>query len=195
MTVTIAAVVEGHGEVGALPVLLRRIVAELSPALYVDVPRPYRANRHSLIRPGVLEDVVRVQGDRLSGPGGVLVLIDADDDCPARLGPDLLARAQAARPDRRVAVVLAKREYEAWFLAAAQSLSGQRAFPAALEPPPDPESISGAKEWLSRNRPGRPYKETADQAALTQRFDLKAARDRAPSFDKLWRDVERLICE
>jgi hypothetical protein len=71
--VTIATVVEGHGEVEALPVLLRRIVADIAPGLYIDVPRPYRAGRHALVRPGVLEDVVRTQGDRVASAGGVLV--------------------------------------------------------------------------------------------------------------------------
>jgi hypothetical protein len=193
--VTIAAIVEGHGEVEALPVLLRRIVADIAPGMYISVPRPYRAGRHALVRPGGLEDVVRTQGDRVASTGGVLVLIDADDDCPAKLAPQLLDRALAARPDRRIALVLANREYEAWFLAAAHSLAGQRGFPDMLEPPTDPESVRGAKEWLSGNRPGRPYKETADQTALTQRFDMKAAREQSPSFDKLWRDVKRLISE
>jgi Domain of unknown function (DUF4276) len=194
-TVTIATVVEGHGEVEAVPVLLRRIVADVAPGLYINVPRPYRVGRHALVRPGGLEDVVRTQGDRVTSGGGVLVLIDADDDCPAELAPQLLDRALAARPDRRIALVLANREYEAWFLAAAQSFAGQRGFPDMLEPPGKPEGVRGAKEWLSGKRPGRPYKETADQAALTQRFDMKAARKQSPSFDKLWRDVERLISE
>jgi hypothetical protein len=46
-----------------------------------------------------------------------------------------------------------------------------------------------------RQTAGPAHKETADQAALTQRFDMKAARKQSPSFDKLWRDVERLISE
>jgi hypothetical protein len=155
-TVTIATIVEGHGEVEAVPVLLRRIVADMAPGLYINVPRPYRVGRHALVRPGGLEDVVRTQGDRVTSGGGVLVLIDADDDCPAELGPQLLDRALAARPDRRIALVLANREYEAWFLAAAQSLAGQRGFPDMLESPGDPEAVRGAKEWLSGKRPGRP---------------------------------------
>ncbi len=40
--------------------------------------------------------------------------------------------------------------------------------------------------------PGRSYRPTLDQAALTSVFDLDAARN-APSFDKLWRDVSELL--
>jgi len=127
-TVTIACIVEGHGEVQALPVLLRRIVAEIDPGTNLWMPPPYRINRSKLARPGMLEDVVQTQGDRVKGAGGVLVLVDADKDCPADLGPSLLRRAQASRSDRKVAVVLANREFEAWFLAPAMSLAGAVGF-------------------------------------------------------------------
>jgi hypothetical protein len=113
VAIVIATVVEGHGEVEAVPVLLRRIAADVAPDLYINVPRPYRVGRHALVRPGGLEDVVRTQGDRVASGGGVLVLIDADDDCPAELAPQLLDRALAARRDRRIALVLVNREYEA----------------------------------------------------------------------------------
>jgi len=59
--------------------------------------------------------------------------------------------------------------------------------------PEHPESIRGAKEWLSkRMQPGKAYSPTADQAALAASLDLQAAR-RAPSFDKFYREVVRLF--
>jgi len=191
--VTIACIVEGHGEVQALPVLLRRAAAEVDPGIYLSVPPPYRVNRSGLLRPDILEEVARTQGDRVTGAGGVFLLIDADDDCPADLGPRLLARMVTARPDRRMAVVLANREFEGWFLAAVPSLAGHRELPEVLEPPQDPEAIRGAKEWLGTRRAGRSYRETSDQAAFTAVFDMKAAREKSPSFDKFWREAERLI--
>jgi hypothetical protein len=42
---TIAAVVEGQGEVAAVPVLLGRLLAEIAPGRYVAVPRPHRVSR------------------------------------------------------------------------------------------------------------------------------------------------------
>ena len=126
-------------------------------------------------------------------PGGrILVLLDANGDCPAELGATLLQRARAARPDLLIEVVLAKCEYESWFIAAADSLRGTRGISSAANVPPDPESIRGAKEWL-RARMSGPYSPTADQAALTARFDMTAARRRAPSFDKMWRAVSVLM--
>ncbi len=125
--------------------------------------------------------------------GSILILLDADRDCPKDLATKLLHRATAARPDRDIRVVLAKTEYEAWFLAAADSIAGTRGIKPSVAPPDDPESIASAKAWLRRHMPrNRPYRETLDQPALSAVFNLEAARA-APSFDKLWRDVERLL--
>lgn len=191
--ITLACVVEGHGEVTALPQLLRRLVAEIAPDTYVMIPQPYRESRNRLVRAGGIERVVRFQADQVTSGGGVLVLLDADDDCPARLGPQLRQRATDARPDVPVSVVLANKEYEAWFLAAARSLAGVRHFPPTMVAPAEPESIRGAKEWLTHQRRNLPYKETADQAALSATMDLAEARRGAPSFEKLCREVEWLV--
>jgi len=118
-------------------------------------------------------------------------LADCEDHAPCKLGPTLLARAKAARGDIPVGVVLAYREFETWFLAAAESLRGRRGLPADLEPPDNPEAIRGAKEWLGKHMP-RKYSETLDQPALTDKFDLGAAR-RIDSFDKCYREVMRLL--
>lgn len=136
-----------------------------------------------------------VESNSWVGPSGsILVLLDADDDCPAELAPALLNRAQSARPDRRVSVVLAKREFEAWFLASAQSLAGRFSFPADMEAPDDPEGVRGAKEWLSRHRPaGHPSKETVDQAALASAFDIGQAREHSPWLGKFCRELEALL--
>ncbi|MFF4987542.1 DUF4276 family protein [Streptosporangium saharense] len=193
--VTIASIVEGDGEVSALPVLLRRIAGALS-CWDVRIPPPRRVPRSRLVARGGVENAVLQASYQLTGAGGILLLIDSDDDCPATLGPELLRRAREARGDREISVVLACREFEAWFLAAAESLSGHRGLADPLLPPPNPEGIRGAKEWLSaRKSDGTRYRETVDQAALAALFDMEQARKAAPSFDKFWRDVERLLLE
>jgi len=96
------------------------------------------------------------------------------------------------RDDVTVSVVLAKCEFEAWFLAAAESLRGERGLGHDLVSPGDPEGIRGAKEWLRGRMTGATYSETLDQPALTARFDLDAAR-RADSFDKCFREIRRLL--
>jgi hypothetical protein len=192
----IATVVEGQGEVAAVPVLLRRMVAEIAPEVLVELPRPYRVSRGSLIAQHGLERVIAAIAEQGGPTAGGLVLLDADDDCPADLGPRLLARVHAARPDRPGSVVLANREFEAWFLAAAPSLRGQRGLAPDLVLPANAELPRDCKGWLSQRRvDGRNYKPATDQAALTAVFDMQMARKNSPSFDKLWRDVERLLRE
>ena len=142
--VTIASIVEGDGEVRALPKLLYRLAREAAvPGL--RVPTPMRVPRGKLTAPGGIERAVGAAAQRVGAAGGILVLLDADDDCPATLGPALLARARAARPDVRACVVLANREFEAWFIAAAASLAGAHGFPADLAAPGDPEKIRGSQ--------------------------------------------------
>jgi hypothetical protein len=190
---TIASIVEGDGEVPALPKLLHRIAAELGvPSLLT--PTPMRFPRTKITIVGGIERAVAAGALRVSGRGGVLVLLDADDDCPAEYAPILLARARAARPDKQVAVVLANREFEAWFLAAAPSLAGQFGFPAEFSRPENAETPRDCKGLLTKARPrGQPYKETVDQAPLTSAFDLKMAREHSNSFDKFYREVSRLL--
>ena len=192
--VTIASIVEGKGEVAAVPILLRRIAAEVSPNAPVNVLRPIRVQRNRILKEGQLERAVELAARRIGeAQGGILILLDADDGCPKELADEMLRRAHAARGDQHIRAVLAKREYEAWFLAAARSIAGQREIDESTEPPPEPESIRGAKEWLSRCMPpDRAYSATRDQPALTALFDMTTARS-APSFDKLWRDVTYLL--
>ena len=191
--IRLASIVEGDGECEAIPVLVRRIALALDPGLVPLVQPVLRVPSSRLIKQGELERTVELAARKLGDQGGILIVLDCDDGCPAEDAPALLKRAIAARRNLAISVVLAKREYEAWFLAAAESLRGQRGLPTDLAAPPDPEAIRGAKEWLAeRMPPGRGYSETSDQPALTAIFDLIAAR-RADSFDKCYREITRLL--
>lgn len=196
MDVTIACVVEGHAEVEAAPVLLRRVAIALYPTVRLITPQPIRLPKSKAARPGELERAVRFATLRAGAVGAVLVLLDADTDCPAELAPRLLARARASSGGKPVSVVVAKCEFEAWFLAAAESLRGVRGLDRDIDPPPDPEALRGAKEWLSGRMTGAAsYKPTRHQAALAATFDIDAAARRAPSFDKFRRETGRLLAE
>jgi hypothetical protein len=189
--VPIACIVEGHGDVSAVPELIRRIGAELTPPAIPSVERPIRVPGSRLRKPDELSRAVELAAARAGAGGGILILFDAEDDCPAELGPEILE--QVARDDVHVTVVLAKYEYEAWFLAAAESIRGRRGLADDLHAPNEPEAVRGAKEWLRERMEGsRTYAETLDQVALTAVMDLESAR-RADSFDKCYREVERLL--
>jgi len=173
--------------------MIRRILLEQDPPVYADVPRPRRVPRGSLIKPGELERYVETASSQLASHGAMLVVIDSDGGHPCVLGPQLLARAKLARSDVPIGIVLAHCEWENRYLAAAESLAGCRGLRLDIASPEDPESIRGAKEWLTRQMHfGRAYSPTADQAALAASLDLQSAR-RAPSFDKFYREVLRLF--
>lgn len=192
MEVRIACIVEGYGEREAVPVLIRRIAFQLDPGLNVRIPHPIRLAKSRLLQPGELERAVNLAAIHIEGSGGILVVLDSDDDCPAEVAPKLLARVRSARSNLPSAVVLANKEFESWFLAAARSLRGYRGFPDDLEPPAQPETVRGAKEWLSRHRREGAYSPSVDQSSLAAHFSLDLGR-RAPSFDKCCRDVTRLL--
>jgi hypothetical protein len=192
-TLVLSPIVEGHGEVQALPVLLRRLGLLLAPGLSLKINPPLRVPRNRFLNDqSEFTRYVELAARKAAPAGAVLILLDADADCPAVLGPALLARARAVRSDTRIAVVLARREFEAWFLAAAVSLRGTAGLPADLVPPPGPEEIPGAKEWLARLLPYRKYIEPRHQPVLAACFNLEAARS-APSFDKFYREIARLL--
>jgi hypothetical protein len=194
MTRRVTCIVEGHGEVESLPILVRRIHADAQTPWAPDIRRNdvIRVPRSRLLRPEEFERTVELAARRAGADGAVLVLLDADDDLPCVLAPELLRRAHTVRATLSIAVVLAKREYEAWFLAAARSLGGHIGLPTDLDIPADPEAIRDAKGWLRGRTGPRGYRPPVDQPKLTAAMSLTAARS-ARSFDKLWRDVRRLL--
>lgn len=125
----------------------------------------------------------------------MLVVVDSDEECPAISGPSLLERASVVRINLPVAVVLAKHEFESWFIAAAGSLAGCAGLRDDIQAPANPESIQGAKEWLTERMVGtRAYTPTLDQPLLASTFDLASALC-AGSFEKFHREVERLLSQ
>jgi hypothetical protein len=150
MFLRIISVVEGHGETFALPLLLRRMASEVRPEHWIHAPHPFRVPRDKFLKKGQLERYFQAAAAQAAN-GGVLILMDSEDPvagCPANLGPEIRRRALAVRVDVPLLVVIAKNEYESWFLAAAESLEGKRRLRMELTAPADPEAIRGAKEWL-----------------------------------------------
>lgn len=187
----VVAIVEGDGEVAALPVLLRRLGQWLTPDVHTQVLPPIRVHRDRFLnRKDEFRRHLLLAAGKCGEDGWILVLLDADDDCPAELGAKILEDARAYVPHRRLSIVLANREYEAWFIAAAQSLAGQRGFVGDTAASTDPEVPRDAKGWMRARMASKTYGETTDQPAFSQLMDLQQAFDRSRSFRKLcgeWR--------
>ena len=180
----IQPIVEGYGDVDALPVLLRRFRDD-AEVWDVEIGKPIRRPRSRLVDEEGTRQAVRlalVQPDCRA----VLILFDGDDDCPADLGTTVQEWATAAANGIPCRVVMAHREYEAWFLAAIESLRGRRGVLIDAEPHPDPERPRDAKKQLeARMDPDATYVETTDQPAFSALFSLRAAYRRTRSFRKL----------
>jgi hypothetical protein len=203
MTLYIVPIVEGHTEAGCIERLLQRAWTELLAApMRLQVLVPSRGKRDALISPtGVhLTDKIEEAYAKLSqhlrrdssAKGLLLVLIDAEGDCPAELAPRLLRTARLARNDADIACVLAKRMFENWIMAGASTLAGVHGLPDPLQPPDNLEEHHGAG-WLeeqlrSQNRTRR-YKKTVDAAVFVQKMSLEQCRACSASFDKLCREL------
>ena len=190
----IQAIAEGQGEAQAFPVLLRRLIPELG--CYMEVGgSPYRSKRTLMVRESDFKRAVQTAALKPNACA-LLVLFDADDDCADTHVPGMLAWAREVVPAMPCGVVMARREYEAWFLAAIESLRGQRGIRPDAAYPQDPEQVRAAKGVVSRFMPpDAPYSETADQPAFSAQFDLGTAYRRASSFRKLVKELCRLLDE
>lgn len=188
---TIAPIVEGHGEVKAVRDLISRIAVECC-GTWVEVAQPFRLDSAKMRKPDELAKAIRVQAVRVRRRGGVLVLRDGDDSdvaCPVEL-----ARALVPEPGLvavPVEIVIARHEYEAWFLAAAESLRRHPSVHDDAVAPPDPEARRDVKGQL-RGIMNESYKETLHQTKFSAIMDLKAAERRSRSFRRMVNAVRLL---
>lgn len=167
------------------------LAGELGKTDGLDIPPAIRLPKGKMRKPDELRRAVQLAARKTAPDGAILVLLDADDDCPALLGPELLAHVRSGHGDRATSVVVAQREYESWFIAKAAGLRGYRGLPDDLTPEDSVEKVRDAEGWLDvRLQSG--YHETTDQPKLSQRFELEGAM-RMASFQKLRRDLARIL--
>lgn len=190
----VVSIVEGDGEVAALPILLRRLAKWRTPDIVAEVLAPIRVRRDRFIgREDEFRRHLLLAAGKCGEDGWILVLLDADDDCPAEMGNHILARAMACIPHRRISVVLANREYEAWFIAAANSLHGCRGFHFNPADVVDAEVPRNAKGWMAERMANRTYGETTDQPAFSALMDLEETFGGSRSFRKLCGDWDAQV--
>lgn len=187
--VTLAAIVEGHGEVQAVPVLLRRIGREFY-GVELRCLKPHRVPRGKMTKPDELARALRLQAARSEPRGAVVVLLDADDDDPI----ELTAQLQAVADDTGTpaCVVVAVREFEAWFLAGIESLRVHKSMRDDAEYASDPEARRDCKRAL-QDLMVEPYGEIRHQVAFAAILDLQATATRSESFQRLIATVGALV--
>jgi hypothetical protein len=197
----VAPIVEGDGEVACVRILLQR-TWEMLDGEFIQIVPPFRGGRGRLVKKDILQKAVRAASLKLNeipasgDPALILILIDADEDCPGKLGPKLLEYAQEMDSVDDVACVLANVEFETWFAAAAESLSTYLDL-TSFSASESPEVARQGKAWVERRfrktKQRSKYSETRDQPAMTSAMDLALCRRRAASFDKLCRELEQRL--
>jgi hypothetical protein len=181
----IRPVVEGYGEVDAVPRLLRRLQSE-SGAFGLQILSPFRRHASEFLDEQAVRKIVRLS--LLRGCEGILILFDSDRRCPLEWAPRITGWARSEARGVPCEVVIAHCEYEAWFLGSLESLRGCQGVRPDVSSIQDPESMRDAKKRLTASmEPGRSYKETELQETLTARFDLAAAYRSCRSFRRMVR--------
>lgn len=206
MNVYVAPIVEGQTEQSCVERLLHRVWGELlQRPERLQVLEPFRGHRDALVhvngvaltesvQKAFLKLQVKLRKDE-QALALLLILLDAEDDCPAEIAPWLLETARQARRDAVISCVLAKRMLENWIVAGAANLAGVNGLPDPLEAPKDPEDRSGSfwlNERLRSRGQARKYTKTADAPVFVRAMNLAECRAKSPSFDKLCRDLESL---
>ncbi len=189
----IIPIVEGHGERDAVPLLLRRILYR-HQLWYWSAARPIQVGNLHKLKKKLAQFVVHAQ--KRKDCGGILILLDLDDGCPAREAADLAKQIRNLHLCSPVAVVFAHREYEAWFLASMKAIARNNAdrLPPNLRYEGDVEGRRGVKEWLTHQMPpGRKYNPAVDQAGFTNLIDIDLTQERSRSFRRLCHAVQELV--
>lgn len=164
--VVIAPIVEGHGDVQSIRILIQRLFPE------VEVARPIRAPRAKILSDEQLARYAKlcVSNVRERGAvGGIVLLFDSDDDCAVSISQSRRAKLRDAS-GLPAECVLAVREFESWLVAG----DGQYRYEGEIEVKRNPKGV--LKEWYGR------YRETVDQPGLTAKIDLDQVRSRSRSF-------------
>lgn len=181
----LVCVVEGRGDELALPNLCSRVRDYVEAWSWIVDPNPVRQPRSRLVdesrpsphRTARADGIARAVELALQRPAdGVVILCDADDDCPAVWGPSSRRLVEArCRGDS----VMIEREYEAWLLYAfSEALLRQHDITS-------PESVRDAKGRLRRLVSG--YKPTSHQLEITRSVEIATLWKASDSFDKLMR--------
>lgn len=158
----IGLVVEGPGDVNALPLLLRaytRSVGDFRDIL--GKPIPLNSISKATVSGGI--EGYCSTAARRPGCKAVLVVVDSDKHCPAEFGESLRSRAQGVI-EQPVVVAAAQHNFEDWIFASAESLDLGLVYSA---------EASGIAE-IKRARKPLAYVKPVQQPKLTSRMDLES---------------------
>lgn len=188
----IQPLVEGHGEQEAVPLLLRRIAHE-AHLFDVKINEPIRRKYSELTNEDSLKKSVRLA--MRFRPDAVLIIFDTDvfNFCPKTDAASFLKWARVETFGTPCELVMAHQEYEAWLLAALNSLRGKFGIENTATYAGDPEAPRGPKGKLESFMNPPTYIETFHQTKMTAAMDMGLAYTNSRSFRHLVSAFGRLV--
>jgi hypothetical protein len=187
------AIVEGHGDVKAVPLLIRNILKAKGIHDVELLPTQRRGEY-----PSVAKDFDDYFLAAIKENAPILWVMDFDAkgcDCPYKAAQELLGRAAKLHPGWLIRIAFLVKEYEVLFLH--DENATRHVFPdlAKGKPfPSSPEKIRDAKGWISERLPsGMAYKETVHQEKITAQLNLDLLRQKSKDFAHLERAILKLI--
>lgn len=187
----IGLMVEGQGDQLALPELVRNVA--FSRGIYdISIPTPFRVKRGRFAP--AFTDYERALQVLAAKAERILVVIDADDDCPVELAQGLLQRATTCVGHRPVHVAIAHHEFEAWLIAGIESYQDHPAVSLTAEViGADPDSIRNAKSAFRGMLTGNRYSETVDQVRFASMIDFDVTAQKSRSFRKFMSELDAIL--
>lgn len=182
----IALIVEGDGEKGALPVLVRERL-QTHMRFDVKIGKPINTKgRGKLLKDGELERFVQLAATEPDA-GAVLVLCDADNDPACVLGPRTQSRCESVARDVPVRATLAVKEFENWIVASWETME-MASDPIATDDFDAVPAVPIVQSWFAP----RSYVKPLHQPRLAARVDQEVAAARSASFARLLRCIDEL---
>lgn len=191
--IKILPIVEGDGDLAAVPELIRR-VAHAQGRYDVNVLRPHKRGDIPKVK-SRFDDFLQIA---LLESAPILWVLDFDcEDCldPAAYRREFMERAAKLKGQTPVEFVFMVQEFETLFLADHETTRSVFAdIPTAKIFPANPESVRDAKGWISEARPkGSAYKPTQHQQRIAAQVNLDRLRVRSASFRRFEEAVSLLL--
>lgn len=191
----IYAIVEGHGEANrslnggqpAVHVLIQRLLYEVNQChgrLFTPSDSPWRLKGVGQFSGEKLANVIRAHKE-YDDCAGLLILCDGDDGCPVERANEIKAQIlEMEMLPFSIAIVIAQKEFEGWFLASLSSIHEGKVYEG------DSEEKRDAKGWLKTEFSYRP---TRDQSDYTRRIDIVLAQQNSRSFRRMCHAIDELV--
>lgn len=180
----ILPIVEGDGDLKAVPVLLRNLLT-LHGLHETQILPPHKRGELPKVTAG-FDNYFRMA---LKENAAILLVLDFDCencDCPYQEAEKLYQRAQSIRSNWPFKIAFLVKEFESLFLAETQAAKNVLALPPGTKFPDEPETIRDAKGWLSKALPkGSAYKPTVHQAKITAHLNFEQLRKTSSDFRHL----------